>query len=134
MSLQEHLFEIERGFWIDGFDYFAAHLADQCLLAYPQSQGMHGLFSREEVAATATGSNRWRDLEMSDRQLLKLSDDVATVSYTHLDVYKRQDLASIPQPLISKVEVVTGGASAVYGSDAIGGVVNFILKDDFEGI
>ena len=44
------------------------------------------------------------------------------------------DLASIPQPLISKVEVVTGGASAVYGSDAIGGVVNFILKDDFEGI
>lgn len=44
------------------------------------------------------------------------------------------DLASIPQPLISKVEVVTGGASAVYGSDAIGGVVNFILKDNFEGI
>lgn len=44
------------------------------------------------------------------------------------------DLASIPQSLISKVEVVTGGASAVYGSDAIGGVVNFILKDDFEGV
>ena len=32
------------------------------------------------------------------------------------------------------VEVVTGGASAVYGSDAIAGVVNFILKDDFEGV
>ena len=81
MSLQEHLFEIERGFWIDGVDYFAAHLADQCLLVFPQSQEMHGLFSRDEVAATATGSNRWCDLEMSDWQLLKLSDDVAMISY-----------------------------------------------------
>ncbi|SDE02021.1 TonB-dependent receptor plug domain-containing protein [Kordiimonas lacus] len=44
------------------------------------------------------------------------------------------DLASVPQALIDRVEVVTGGASAVYGSDAIAGVVNFILKDDFEGM
>src|SRR5690606_8697350 len=32
-----------------------------------------------------------------------------------------------------RVEVISGGASAVYGADAVGGVVNFILKDDFEG-
>ena len=44
------------------------------------------------------------------------------------------DLNNIPSALIERVEVVTGGASAVYGSDAITGVVNFILKDDFEGI
>jgi len=44
------------------------------------------------------------------------------------------DLNSIPSILVERVEIVTGGASAVYGSDAIGGVVNFILKDDFEGI
>lgn len=43
------------------------------------------------------------------------------------------DLNTIPASLIERVEVVTGGASAVYGSDAISGVVNFILKDDFEG-
>ncbi|WP_269714012.1 TonB-dependent receptor plug domain-containing protein [Caulobacter sp. NIBR2454] len=43
------------------------------------------------------------------------------------------DLNLIPPALISRVEVVTGGASAVYGSDAIGGVVNFVLKKDFEG-
>ncbi|MFN3911853.1 TonB-dependent receptor domain-containing protein, partial [Hyphomonas sp.] len=43
------------------------------------------------------------------------------------------DLNSIPAGLVDRVEVVTGGASAVYGSDAIAGVVNFILKDDFEG-
>jgi len=43
------------------------------------------------------------------------------------------DLNTIPASLIDRVEVVTGGASAVYGSDAIAGVVNFILKDDYEG-
>jgi hypothetical protein len=81
MSLEEQLFEIERGFWTEGAHYFAAHLDAQCLLAFPQSGEMHGLFSREEVAATATGANRWRGLEMSDRQLLKLSDDAAMISY-----------------------------------------------------
>jgi outer membrane receptor protein involved in Fe transport len=43
------------------------------------------------------------------------------------------DTNSIPRSAISRIEVITGGASAVYGADAVGGVVNFILKDDFEG-
>ncbi len=44
------------------------------------------------------------------------------------------DLNQIPAPLVERVEVVTGGASAVYGSDAVAGVVNFIMRKDFEGI
>jgi outer membrane receptor protein involved in Fe transport len=44
------------------------------------------------------------------------------------------DLNVINPLLIERVEVVTGGASAAYGSDALGGVVNFILKDKFEGV
>jgi iron complex outermembrane recepter protein len=44
------------------------------------------------------------------------------------------DIGSIPSALIERVEVLTGGASAVYGSDAVTGVVNFILRDDFEGV
>ncbi len=44
------------------------------------------------------------------------------------------DLNTIPTDLIKDVQVVTGGASAVYGSEAIAGVVNFILDDKFEGI
>lgn len=44
------------------------------------------------------------------------------------------DLNQIPSSLIQSVEVLTGGASAVYGSDAIAGVVNFKLIDDFEGV
>jgi iron complex outermembrane receptor protein len=43
------------------------------------------------------------------------------------------DLNAVPVALIERVEVITGGASAVYGADAVAGVVNFILKKDFEG-
>ena len=44
------------------------------------------------------------------------------------------DLDQIPLFMVERVEVLTGGASSVYGSDAVGGVVNFILKKNFEGI
>jgi len=43
------------------------------------------------------------------------------------------DLNNIPSALVDRIDVLTGGASAVYGSDAIAGVVNFIMKKDFEG-
>jgi iron complex outermembrane receptor protein len=43
------------------------------------------------------------------------------------------DLDQIPAGLVERIEVVTGGASAAYGSDAIAGVVNFIMKKDFQG-
>ena len=44
------------------------------------------------------------------------------------------DLNNIPAAMVQSVDIVTGGASAVYGSDAVAGVVNFLLKDDFEGV
>ena len=44
------------------------------------------------------------------------------------------DLNNIPQALIERVEIITGGASTVYGSDALAGVVNFITRDDFQGL
>ena len=44
------------------------------------------------------------------------------------------DTNTIPIALIERVDVLTGGASAVYGADAVSGAVNFILKDDFEGV
>ena len=44
------------------------------------------------------------------------------------------DIGTIPAGLIERVDVVTGGASAVYGSDAMAGVVNFVLKDNYEGM
>jgi len=44
------------------------------------------------------------------------------------------DLATIPDMLVQSVEIVTGGASAVYGSDAIAGAINFRLRDNFQGV
>jgi outer membrane receptor protein involved in Fe transport len=44
------------------------------------------------------------------------------------------DVNTIPVDLLERVDIVTGGNSAIYGSDAVAGVVNFILKRDFDGI
>jgi iron complex outermembrane receptor protein len=44
------------------------------------------------------------------------------------------DINTIPEAMIQRVEVLTDGASSVYGSDALAGVVNFILHDEFEGL
>ena len=44
------------------------------------------------------------------------------------------DINTIPNDLIERVDIVTGGNSAIYGSDAIAGVVNFVLRDDFDGL
>jgi outer membrane receptor protein involved in Fe transport len=44
------------------------------------------------------------------------------------------DINQIPTAMIERVDILTGGASAVYGSDAVAGVVNFIMKKDFEGV
>ncbi|HSF13512.1 MAG TPA: TonB-dependent receptor [Erythrobacter sp.] len=44
------------------------------------------------------------------------------------------DINSIPSALIERVETLTGGASSIYGADAVTGVVNFVLRDDFDGL
>jgi iron complex outermembrane recepter protein len=44
------------------------------------------------------------------------------------------DIATIPRALIQSVDVLTGGASAIYGADAVTGVVNFNLRTDYDGI
>lgn len=54
--------------------------------------------------------------------------------YMSYDANGVVDLNTVPAALIDRVDVVTGGRSAVYGSDAIAGVVNFLLKRDFEGV
>ena len=44
------------------------------------------------------------------------------------------DASTVPTEIIDRVEIITGGASAVYGADAVAGVVNIIFKDDYEGL
>ncbi len=44
------------------------------------------------------------------------------------------DVNSIPAALLKRVDILTGGAAAIYGADAVAGVVNFIINDDFSGV
>jgi hypothetical protein len=80
-ALEDKLFAIEEGFWLKGEDYFLEHVDERCLLAFPQMREMHGVHSREAVAATAKHPNRWSDVEISDRQLLRPADEVVLISY-----------------------------------------------------
>src|SRR3546814_3482246 len=50
------------------------------------------------------------------------------------DLFNSIDLNGIPASLISSTEIITGGASAIYGSDALAGVINFQLRKNFSGI
>jgi iron complex outermembrane receptor protein len=62
---------------------------------------------------------------------LTLLDGRRTVASTYTGTV---DANTFPQGLIKRVDVVTGGASAQYGSDAVGGVINYILQDKFKGL
>lgn len=66
----------------------------------------------------------------SNRNLVLINGRRPMVSATDQTV----DLNTIPQGLIDRIDVTTGGAGAAYGADAIAGVVNIFLKDDFEGL
>jgi iron complex outermembrane receptor protein len=63
------------------------------------------------------------------RNLVLVNGRRFTINGTNLTT----DLNTIPTALIERTEIVTGGSSAVYGSDAISGVVNFVMKQDFTG-
>lgn len=66
----------------------------------------------------------------SNRNLVLINGRRPMVSGTDQTV----DLNTIPQGLIERIDVTTGGAGAAYGADAIAGVVNMVLKNDFEGL
>lgn len=67
----------------------------------------------------------------SSRTLVLLNGRRIVASGTGADA--SVDLSTIPTAIVKRVEVLKDGASAIYGSDAIGGVVNIITRDDFEG-
>ncbi len=72
------------------------------------------------VSLRGLGSNRTL-LLLNGRRLVPVNATLAV------------DTGAIPSSALQRVEVVTGGASSAYGADAVSGVVNFILKDNYEG-
>src|SRR6201996_3176861 len=94
----------------------------------PQACADFGAMESNGATGTATVNLRnlgdKRTLVLVDGKRLQPGDPLLPVA----------DLNFIPSALVDRVDVVTGGASAVYGSDAVAGVVNFIMKKDFEGL
>ena len=86
--------------------------------------------NRANIGTTGLNLLNLRNLG-TDRTLVLIDGrrQVASVSGT-----QAVDINTIPEDLIERVEVLTGGASAIYGADGVTGVVNFIQKKNFEGL
>ena len=94
----------------------------------PQAFADFGTFETNGASGTSTidlrGLGNTRTLVLVDGKRLQPGDPNVPVA----------DIDMIPPALIDRVEVLTGGASAVYGSDAVAGVVNFIMKHNYQGL
>ncbi|UAK26705.1 TonB-dependent receptor [Sphingomonas nostoxanthinifaciens] len=100
---------------------------EQVLNALPQVIPGSTAFSNNPGGGVSTLNLRG----LKSQRTLVLVDGKRWMSY---DTSQTVDLNTIPQFLLQGVDVVTGGASAVYGSDAIAGVVNFRLKNNLQGV
>jgi len=88
--------------------------------------------STQQNGATGTATLNLRNL--GDERTLVLVNGRRLPAGSPVQGGQGADINQIPAALIKRVEVLTGGASATYGSDAVAGVVNFIMMDDFEGV
>ncbi|TNE33615.1 MAG: TonB-dependent receptor [Alphaproteobacteria bacterium] len=82
------------------------------------------------TSGTGTATIDLRDLG-SDRTLVLVNGRRVVASVANSSIV---DLNVIPTQFIERIDILTGGASSLYGSDAMAGVVNFIYKSDFEGV
>jgi iron complex outermembrane receptor protein len=100
---------------------------EQILSSNPQFMAGFGGSSNNPGDGSATVDLRG----LGENRTLVLIDGKRAPFY---DTSGAVDVNSIPTALIKRIDVLTGGASAVYGSDAVAGVVNFVLDDRFEGL
>jgi outer membrane receptor protein involved in Fe transport len=109
------------------FEMKGAANVEAVLQQLPQVVATQNSASNNPGGGTATVNLR----NLGSQRTLVLVNGRRFVSY---DVNNIVDLNTIPAGLIERVDVVTGGRSAVYGSDAMAGVVNFVMKRNFEGL
>ena len=105
------------------------------LLQYVSSNTSGGAFSVTNVIGTQSNSVSTASLRGLGGQntLVLINGKRLTAASGEIQGVYGVNLDSIPFSAIERVEVLKDGASAVYGSDAIGGVINFILRQDFRG-
>src|SRR5215218_2073201 len=87
--------------------------------------------SRLNISNGSAGINALNMRNLGENRVLILLDGRRSVGST---IFGWVDVNTIPQALVDRVEVVTGGASSAYGSDAVAGVVNFVLNKKYEGL
>lgn len=104
-----------------------ANTVEDLLATLPQFTG--GQTARSNNPGTGAATLNLRGLGATRNLVL-----VNGRRYVFFNETQTTDLNVIPTALVKRVEIVTGGSSAVYGSDAIAGVTNFILEDNFEGV
>ena len=101
------------------------------LQTMPALSGSYGTTGQIATANGGIGVQTANLRSLTAARTLVLLDGHRTVGAQYSGA---PDIGSFPQQLISRVDVVTGGASAVYGSDAVAGVINFVLDKQFTGI
>jgi len=93
----------------------------------------------EEAISPSNSNTSIQNAGLSTINLRRLGDDRTLIlingkrAVSNSGNSDRVSLSTIPVGFVESTEVLTGGVSAIYGSDAIAGVANFILEDDFEG-
>lgn len=103
----------------------------------PQVVGDQGSGLSSGANGTATinlrGLGPQRTLTLMNGRRLQ-GGDPGGIQGTNPAYASAADVNQIPTALIERVDVLTGGASSTYGADAVAGVVNFVMKDNFEGV
>ena len=105
-------------------------IADQ-LGALPQFFGNRSAQSSTGAMTVNSGTSNLDLRNLGANRTLVLFDGSRVVP---ADITGAVGIDTLPTALLSTVDVVTGGASAAYGADALGGVVNFVLNRNFEGL
>lgn len=108
------------------FKYYGATRSEDLVNQYPQLSPVFDSFQNNGAAGfpsvSLRGLGRQRTLTLVNGNRMPQASGFGT------------DISIVPSALIKRVDILTGGASAVYGSDAVAGVVNFLLDTEFEGV
>jgi iron complex outermembrane receptor protein len=103
----------------------------EALLQLPVFAGSVSVANQSTGTTSSNGAAHLNLRGLGTSRTLVLLDGRRVVPATNIGSV---DVALLPEALVQRVEVVTGGASAAYGSEAVSGVVNFVLDTKFEGV
>ena len=114
----------------DDLDKIGTFRIEDYLFKLPQITPSNSALQSQFSSGTASISLR----SLGSERTLVLVDGKRLPLGTPFNGHSEADLNQVPDALVKRIDVVTGGKSTIYGSDAIGGVVNFILDRNFEGL